>query len=89
MLNINHNYFEKLKGGQVRSVTQSGSELSIIAQTGESIEQIEIFTITGASVYSAIESTNVHTVNLNLSKAIYLIRVKTSIETQNLKFNWK
>ncbi len=71
------------------SVTQSGNNLSIIAQTGESIEQIEIFTITGASVYSAKGSTNVHAVNLNLSKAIYLIRVKTSIETQNLKFNWK
>jgi hypothetical protein len=71
------------------NVTQSGSELSIIAQTGECIEQIEIYTITGARVYSAMGNSNLHTVNLNLSPAMYLIRVKTSIETQNLKFNWK
>ena len=64
--------------------------LNIIAQIGEEVQEIEVFTITGASVFKVkVGGSNVFTTKLDLSSAIYLVRVKTSITTHNVKISWK
>ncbi len=71
-------------------VFENNHELNIIAQTGEELQQIEVFTLTGAAVYkSEVGGMNVFSAKLNLSNGIYLVKVKTSISTQNVKVNWK
>ncbi len=65
-------------------------ELHIIAQTGEEIQQVEVYSLTGACVYSSkLAGSNVFNSTLDLSADIYLVRVKTSLATQNVKVNWK
>ena len=57
-----------------------------MAQTGEEIQAVEVFTVTGARVFKAeVGKTNVFTTDLQLSSAMYLVRVKTSLATQNVK----
>jgi len=63
--------------------------LNIIAQTGENIEQVEMFTITGARVYKSDAASNILAVKLDLTAGVYLVRVKTNIGVQNVKVNWK
>ena len=65
-------------------------QLNIIAQTGEEIQQVEVYSLTGACVYSSkLSGSNVFNSTLDLSADIYLVRVKTSLATQNVKLNWK
>ena len=71
-------------------VFENNDQLNIIAQTGEELQQIEVYSLTGACVFkSDISGSNVFNAKLNLSSAMYLVRVKTSISTQNVKVNWK
>jgi len=63
--------------------------LNIIAQTGENIEQVEMFTITGARVYKSDAVSNILAVKLDLTAGVYLVRVKTNIGVQNVKVNWR
>ena len=61
-------------------------QLNVIAQTGEELQQIEVFTPTGARVFKTDASkTNVFATELQLAPAIYLVRVKTTLGTQNVK----
>ncbi|MEI6696278.1 MAG: hypothetical protein WCO13_09425 [Bacteroidota bacterium] len=62
------------------------NQLNVMAQTGEEIQAVEVFTVTGARVFKAeVGKTNVFTTDLQLSSAMYLVRVKTSLTTQNVK----
>jgi len=68
----------------------NNNELNIIAQIGEELQKIEVYTVTGACVYkSDISNMNVFTAKLDVSSGVYLVRVKTSISTQNVKISWK
>ena len=61
-------------------------QLNVMAQTGEELQQIEMFTFSGARVFNAeVGKTNVFSTDLKLAPAIYLVRVKTSLATQNVK----
>ena len=72
------------------NVFASNQKLNIIAQTGEEIQEVEVFTLTGACVFKATPSSiNVFTETLNLSSAIYLVKVKTSLATKNVKVSWE
>ena len=72
------------------NVFETNQKLHIIAQTGEVIQEVEVFTLTGACVFRANPiSSNVFTETLNLSSAIYLVKVKTSLSTKNVKVSWE
>ncbi len=72
------------------NVFASNQKLNIIAQTGEEIQEVEVFTLSGACVFKATpSSSNVFTETLNLSSAIYLVKVRTSLSTKNVKVNWE
>ncbi|MEI6696647.1 MAG: hypothetical protein WCO13_11320, partial [Bacteroidota bacterium] len=61
-------------------------QLNVIAQTGEEIQDVEVFAVSGARVFKAeLGKTNVFTTDLNLAPAMYLVRVKTTLGTQNVK----
>ncbi|MFZ4398724.1 MAG: T9SS type A sorting domain-containing protein, partial [Bacteroidales bacterium] len=70
-------------------VFENDNMLNIIAQTGENIEMVEVFTITGASVYKTDAGSNMLTAKLDLTTGVYLVRVKTNIGIQNVKVNWR
>jgi hypothetical protein len=70
-------------------VFENDNELNIIAQTGEELKSIEVYSLTGACVYKAEGNTNVFNTKLQLAPAVYMVRVKTSIATQNVKVSWK
>jgi len=70
-------------------IFESDNVLNIIAQTGENIEQVEVFTITGARVYKTESGSNMLTAKLDLTAGVYLVRVRTNVGTQNVKINWK
>jgi hypothetical protein len=70
-------------------VFKNNNELNVIAQTGENIEQLEVYSLTGACLFKANSNSNMFTTNLNLATGVYMIRVKTNITTQNVKLNWK
>ena len=62
------------------------NQLNVMAQTGEELQQIEIFASNGARVFKTEPGkTNLFTTELQLSPAIYLVRVKTNLTTQNVK----
>ncbi|MEI8205174.1 MAG: T9SS type A sorting domain-containing protein, partial [Bacteroidota bacterium] len=72
------------------NVFENDSKLNIVAQIGEEIQQVEVFTLTGACVFKTKpNNSNVFTEKLDLSTAIYLVRVKTSLGTKNVKVNWE
>ncbi len=72
------------------NVFETSQKLNIIAQTGEEIQEVEVFTLTGACVFKATpNSSNVFSATLNLSSAIYLVKVKTSLATKNVKVSWE
>ena len=71
-------------------VFENNDQLNIIAQTGEELQQVEIYSLTGACVFSSkLKGSNVFNTSLDLSADIYLVRVKTSLTTQNVKISWK
>ena len=70
-------------------VFENDNLLNIIAQTGENIEQVEVYTLTGVCVFKTEGNSNMFTSKLELAPAIYLVRVKTSLNTMNIKLNWK
>jgi len=70
-------------------VFESDNELNIIAQTGEELKTVEVYSLTGACVFKAEGNGNVFTTKLQLAPATYMVRVKTSIATQNVKVSWK
>ncbi|MFZ4401263.1 MAG: hemoblobin-interacting domain-containing protein [Bacteroidales bacterium] len=71
-------------------VFEYNNELNIIAQTGEELQTIEVYSVTGAIVYKSEKGNkNVFTAKLDLNTGVYLVRVKTSVGTQNIKLNWK
>lgn len=70
-------------------VFENDNLLNIIAQTGENIEQVEVFTVTGARVYKSDAASNMLTTKLDLTAGVYLVRVSTNLGTQNVKMNWK
>ena len=71
-------------------VFEDNSQLNIIAQTGEDIQGVEVYTLTGACVYKVKAGNgNMYTGMLDLVPAMYLVRVQTSIATQNVKIIWK
>jgi len=71
-------------------VFEDNSQLNIIAQTGEDIQGVEVYTLTGACVYKVKAGNgNMFTGTLDLVPAMYLVRVQTSIATQNVKMIWK
>ncbi len=72
------------------NVFETNQKLNIIAQTGEEIQEVEVFTLTGACVFKTTpSSSNVFSEALNLSSAIYLVKVKTSLATKNVKVSWE
>jgi len=72
------------------TVFENNNQLSIIAQTGEELQEVEVYSLTGACVFKVKASNgNMFTSELQLVPAMYLIRVKTSITTQNVKMIWK
>ena len=71
-------------------VFANDQQLNIIAQTGEEIQQVEVYSLTGACVFkSNVSGSNSFNAKIDLSSAIYLVRVKTSVASQNVKLNWK
>ena len=71
-------------------VYENNSQLNIIAQTGEDIKGVEVYTLTGACVYKVKAGNgNMFTGTQDLVPAMYLVRVQTSIATQNVKIIWK
>ena len=70
-------------------VYESNDQLNIIAQTGEEIQEVEVYSLNGACVFKSNTKGNVFNAKLNLSAAMYLVRVKTSISTQNIKVSWE
>ena len=71
------------------NVFQTGQQLNIVAQTGEEIQEVEVFTLTGACVFKATPSrSNTFVSSFNFPQAIYLVRVKTSLTMQTKKLNW-
>jgi hypothetical protein len=68
-------------------VFENDNVLNIIAQTGENIEQVEIYTVTGARVFKSVAGSNMFTATLDLTAGVYLVRVKTSLDTKNIKVN--
>ncbi|MFZ4414018.1 MAG: hypothetical protein ACOYOV_13115, partial [Bacteroidales bacterium] len=71
-------------------VFEDHDKISIIAQTGEEIQSVEIIAVTGSCVFKAeVDNGNVFVREVQLPRAIYMVRVKTSISTQNVKINWK
>ena len=70
-------------------VFKNSNELNVIAQTGENIEQLEVYSLTGACLFKANSNSNMFTTSLDLATGVYMIRVKTNITTQNVKLNWK
>ncbi|MFZ4414174.1 MAG: T9SS type A sorting domain-containing protein, partial [Bacteroidales bacterium] len=70
-------------------VFENDNELNIIAQTGEELQTIEVYSLTGACVYKTVGNSNVFKTKLQLAPAVYMVRVKTSIATQNVKVSWK
>ena len=70
-------------------VFKNNNELNVIAQTGENIEQLEVYSLTGACLFKAASNSNMFTTSLDLAIGVYMIRVKTNITTQNVKLNWK
>ena len=70
-------------------VFENDNELNIIAQTGENLQTVEVYSLTGACVFKTEGNSNVFTTKLQLAPAIYMVRVKTSIATQNVKVSWK
>ncbi|MFZ4400635.1 MAG: T9SS type A sorting domain-containing protein [Bacteroidales bacterium] len=70
-------------------IFESDNILNIIAQTGENIEQVEVFTVTGARVYKKDAGSNMLTTKLELTTGVYLVKVKTNLGNQNVKVNWK
>ncbi|MFZ4398918.1 MAG: ice-binding family protein [Bacteroidales bacterium] len=74
----------------VINVFENNNQLNIIAQTGEELKEVEIFTLTGKSVFnSKIANSNLFSSEINLAQAMYIVRVKTSLSTQNIKISWK
>ncbi|MFZ4414306.1 MAG: T9SS type A sorting domain-containing protein, partial [Bacteroidales bacterium] len=72
------------------NVFEKDNQLNIVAQSGEELQNVEVFSLTGARVYKAeMSNTNMFTNELHLAPAIYMVRVKTSIATQNVKISWK
>ena len=72
------------------NVFETDNVLNVIAQTGEEIQSVEVFTLTGACIFKATPSScNVYNAKIDLSSAIYLVRVKTSMGTKNAKVNWE
>jgi hypothetical protein len=72
------------------NVFENNNELNIVSQIGEELQHIEVYTITGACVFkSEADNSNLFTARLNLTSGVYLVRVKTSLGTQNVKINWK
>jgi len=70
-------------------VFESNRHLNIIAQTGEQLQKIEVYSLTGECVYASEQvNGNMFTGDLSLVPAIYLVRVKTSVTTQNVKLMW-
>jgi len=70
-------------------IFEDNNQLSIIAQTGEELQLIEVFSMTGTSVFkSEVDNLNVFTSKLNLSSGIYIVSVKTSLGTKNVKMRW-
>ncbi|MFZ4741527.1 MAG: T9SS type A sorting domain-containing protein, partial [Bacteroidales bacterium] len=59
------------------------------AQTGEELQTIEVYSLTGACVFKAEGNSNVFNSKLQLAPAVYMVRVKTSVATQNVKVSWK
>ena len=70
-------------------VFENDNELNIIAQTGEDLQTVEVYSLTGACVFKTEGNSNVFTTKLQLAPAMYMVRVKTSIATQNVKVSWK
>jgi len=71
-------------------VFENNNELNIIAQTGEDLQTVEVYSLTGACVFKAEGgNSNVFNTKLQLAPAVYMVRVKTSIATQNVKVSWK
>ncbi len=89
-------FFVRFKDNTTSPLTQSdinvfenNNQLNIIAQSGEEIQEVEVFTLSGACIFKTTTSnSNVFTGKFDLSTAIYLIRVKTSLGTQNVKVSW-
>jgi len=71
-------------------VFETDDQLSIVAQTGEELQEVEVYSITGSCVFkSKIDHSNVFVTEIQLPRAMYLIKVKSAIATQNIKINWK
>ncbi|MCX6229932.1 MAG: CHRD domain-containing protein [Bacteroidetes bacterium] len=71
------------------NVFENNSELNIIAQTGENIQTVELYSITGACIFKTTGNGNTFTQKLDLAEGVYMVRVKTSLSTQNTKVNWR
>ncbi len=63
--------------------------LNIIAQTGEIIEFVEIYSLTGNCIYKTSCNNNLFKIKLELAPAIYLINIKTNLGYKNEKVTWK
>jgi C1A family cysteine protease len=63
--------------------------LNIIAQTGENIEFVEIYSLTGNCIYKTICNCNLLKTKLQLAPSIYLVKIKTTLGIKNEKVNWK
>ncbi|MFZ4402354.1 MAG: T9SS type A sorting domain-containing protein, partial [Bacteroidales bacterium] len=70
-------------------VFENDNELNIITQTGENIEQVEVFTVTGSRIFKTDVASNMLTTKLDLTTGVYLVRVRTNLGSQNVKVNWR
>lgn len=70
-------------------VFKNNNQLNIVAQTREEIQEVEVYSLTGACVFKAVKiSSNMFSTKCDLSSAIYLVRVRSSLATQNVKISW-
>ncbi|MCX6232469.1 MAG: T9SS type A sorting domain-containing protein, partial [Bacteroidetes bacterium] len=71
------------------NVFENEKELNVIAQTGENIQTVELYSITGACIFKMTGNGNTFNKKLDLADGVYMVRVKTSLATQNVKVNWR
>jgi hypothetical protein len=67
----------------------NNKELNVIAQTGEDIQTVELYSITGACIFKTSGNGNTFIKKLELADGVYMVRIKTSLTTQNVKVNWR
>lgn len=84
--NLNNQYFENINSFSIYP-NPSHDSFSIINESNNDIESMEIFSISGALVKKVTFYKNLENISVSdLQTGLYLVKIKTDTETQTLKF---